>query len=460
MNKGLPGFGKHLVRVGLFVAACLAWAVFILYNGGALPTPGKKYTVTAIVPTSVLLVPGSRVTVAGAGVGKVKSIERADPIGPNAKIKLEITDQRVTPFPDDSRVQIRTRSQVGENYVSVDIGRAAGTVPDGGELGLDNAEPIVNTDQILSLLNGRTRARTRTLLQEFGGALAGRGTEFNQTIRGFNDVAQHGGDLVAALHRSREQTALIVDHLGRLMSAVGDRGAAIDALAARGLVAARAVADRDDELAATLRELPSTLVSVRKASATIGAVSDGSAPVVENLATAVRELEPAVKDFTPAAADGLKLVRLIDPARGPLGRTLKAVARVGDTAPAAFPGLEKTLCQLNPMLRYINPYAKDVLTVVYGLGSTSNSYDATGHLIRLIPLVNETSLSGASPAVLDAEETLLQSGAFLPQKTLQYNAYMKPGQVGREHAAKNGKPSNAAEQKAAGFKYTRVTADC
>jgi len=460
MNKGRGGFGKHVLTIAIFAAVFIAWVGYILYESGTLPTLGEKYTVSATVPTASLLTPGARVTVAGAEVGSVKSIERADAVGPNAKLELEITDDRVTPFPDDSVVQIRTRSQVGENYVSIQVGKAANTVPDGGSLGLDNAEEVVSVDQILSVLQGKTRDRTRTLLQEFGGALTGRGGDLNRTLRGVNQFAVHGGELVATLHQSRDDTANIVDHLGRLMGAIGDRGTAIDTIASRGYTAFRAIGDRDAELAATLRELPSTLASVRRASTTVGNVSDRSAPVVTNLASAVRELEPAVRDFTPTAQAGVKLVKAIDPARVPVGNALQEVARLTRLFPQAEAGLRGTLCDVNPMLRYLNPYSKDLLQVVYGLGSSSNSYDATGHLIRLVPLVDEASLSGAPPEVLSAVKVLFQSGLFLPSKSKSYDAYMKPGLIGKTVAPQNGKPGNAKEQSAAGFKYTRVQSDC
>jgi hypothetical protein len=95
----------------------------------------------------------------------------------------------------------------------------------------------------------------------------------------------------------------------------------------------------------------------------------------------------------------------------------------------------------------------------FHLGSGSNSYDPTGHLLRLIPVVNENSLSGAPPAILDATRTLLQSGAFLPQKTINYDPFMKPGEIGKT-ASTGSYPYGPASLKASGYKYPHVTADC
>lgn len=460
MSKGQTKLAGHILTIAFFVVIVTAWCGYILYQGGALPTVGKKYTVTAIVPTSSLLAPGARVTVAGAEVGEVKSVERAGPLIRGAKLKLEITDDRVTPFPHDSVVQLRTRSLVGENYVSVKIGKSAHAVPDHGQLGLERAEAPVSVDEVLSVLQGKTRDHARTLLRRMGSALTGRGTELNDTIAGLNEFAGRGGEVVAALNQGREDTAAIVDHLGRLMGAVGERGAAVDAIAQRGHVAFRALGDRDAQLAATLRELPSTLVAVRRAASTVGSVSDRATPVVNTLAATVAELEPAVRDLKPAARSGVALVRAIDPARRPLGNTLQEAARAVRRLPAAQTGLEKTLCNLNPTLRYLNPYAADLIQTVAGLGSAANSYDATGHLIRLLPIVNEGSAAGQSPEVLAAMKVLLQSGLFLSSKRTEWHPYMKPGQVGKTVASRDGKPRNAAEWSAMGGKYTRVKADC
>ncbi|HWH95934.1 MAG TPA: hypothetical protein VNT03_18880 [Baekduia sp.] len=60
-----------------------------------------------------------------------------------------------------------------------------------------------------------------------------------------------------------------------------------------------------------------------------------------------------------------------------------------------MPKVTKVMCQLNPMLRYLEPYTADIVSFANSLGSAANSYDAIGHTIRLIPVINETALLGA-----------------------------------------------------------------
>lgn len=457
MSTGRKGFTGHVLTVAVFWGVFFVWVGFILYKSGALPTRGTTYTLEAEVPTASLLTPGARVTIAGAAVGKVKNVERAAGTGPGSTLTLELTDDRVVPLPRDSRLQIRTRTQVGENYVSIVVGRDRENIPDGGSV--EQADELVDVDRILSVLSGKSKKRTEALLTEFGDALAGRGDELNRTLRDVSPTVDYGSRLVDVLHGERKTVATLIDQLGRVMSTVGDRGASIDIIASRGLESLRSIGDRDATLAATIRELPSTLDQVRHATHTIGDVSDAATPVVTDLAAATRELRPAVRHLAPAARDGRAVVAGLARANPELDRLLRNATRATRDLPGALPAVQGAFCQLNPALRFLEPYKDDVLQSVFHLGSAANAYDATGHLIRLMPIINENSLGAAPPEVLAASRVLLQSGAFVKQKVINYHPYMKPGEIGKSKA-KGNQPSGPQALKASGYKYPRVEADC
>jgi phospholipid/cholesterol/gamma-HCH transport system substrate-binding protein len=471
MNKGMSGFWGHAATVAGFVVWFLALAIFILMRAGALPTPGKKYEITAEVPNVNLLAPGARVTAGGAEVGRVKSVDRAGKLSPNTKITMYLTDASVYPVPSDTRVQIRTRSQVGENYVGLVIGEAKTTVPDGGDIALANADEVVSVDQILSVLQGRTRQRTRTLLKQFGGALEGRGEDLNATLSATAKWADTGTETVTTLSEDRQQLGLLVDQLGRVMSALGDRRAAIDTIAAQGTRSLTAIGDRDAKVAEMLRELPSTLDAIKAASTTLGDVGDRATPVITNLAAATRDLRPAIAALAPSASSGRRLVASLDQATEDADTflsafpTITAVDSVADADNAPERGvrlatgpLRDTFCEANPALRYLKPYTSDIYQVILHLGSGANSYDATGHLVRLTPILNENSLSGAPESVTDAARTLLSAGALIPSKRITYDPYMAPGVIGKT-VADAGDAVNMTDYSKK-YKYTRVKAQC
>jgi phospholipid/cholesterol/gamma-HCH transport system substrate-binding protein len=451
-------FPGHLAVVLVCLAITIAWVFLILSQSDTVRIGRSGYDVNVVVPTSAQLSEGARVTVGGADVGNVAKVERST-TQRGTRLLLAITDRRVTPIPVDSRVQIRTRTPVGENYVSIAVGHSAKTLLSGAYLASRQADELVEVDQILSVLDGRTKERARKLLAGLGGGLEGRGTDLNATLGEVAGTVEHGGTLVGVLYRDRAIASKLVDQLGQVAAAVGERGAAIDTIAQRGLVSLRAMGDRDTALAATLRALPPALAQIRRTAGTVGTVTAKAAPVVDNLTIATRDLRPAVRALAPAARDGRAILASLGAAAPRLRGTLASLSALSKPLPGALPEIRRTLCQINPVLRYLEPYKADLLRVMVGLGSASDSYDATGHLIRLAPVLNDNSISGAPPQVNAAATTLLNSGLFLESKRINYDPYMKPGLIGTT-AAQSGQPSGPEQLAKSGYKYPRVKRDC
>ena len=456
MNRGLGGFRSHFIVFSVFAIATFAWLFYILREAGTIG--GGGYTLTVEAPTSIALAPGARVTAAGTEVGSILSVERADELQGHVEIAFNIFDDEVSPLPVDSQFQIRTRSQVGEIFVSVDVGDSTETIPDGGAIPFEQVDDVVEVDQILSVLRGKTRERTRTLFSRFGDAIAGRGDELNRTFAGTNRLVPAGTDLFQILHDDRQNVARLVDQLGRVTAAVGERGAAIDTLARDGVGALQAIASRDTSLEELLAELPATLDSVRDASLVVGDVSDRATPVVNNLAIATRDLEPVFRDLVPAARAGRRLLASLERA-APAANTLAVSITRAHRLPEVVEPLTRSLCQVNPTLRYVRPHAEGISLILGHLGSASDSYDRTGHLIRLQPILNERSISGAPPAVAAAADLMQTSGLFGISKQIDYSPYMNPGDVGKFTSVPNGN-TNKVDLRNSGYVYPRVRADC
>jgi phospholipid/cholesterol/gamma-HCH transport system substrate-binding protein len=365
-------------------------------------------------------------------------------------------------------VQLRTRSQVGENYVNIVVGSAKTTIPDRGTIGIDNADPFVSVDQVLSILQGQTKRQTRTLLQQLGVDLSGRGLDLNGTLGSVASFVQSGTEDLNTLLPDRQQIGQLVDQLGHVMAAIGDRTQAIELTARQGTATLQALASRETELASVLHQLPSVMSSVRTTTDVIGNVSDRAAPVLADLSTATSDLRPALITLAPAARDGRTIVEQLHAVIPQLESLLKAAPNaigssgagsrsatglLSDTSP-----IRSTLCQLNPALGYLQPYTPDFWSIIPHLGSSSNPYDATGHIVRLVPIINENSLSGAPPVIEQAAHQLLSSGLFVPDKLIRIEPYPKPGEVG-SRLARPSDPSTPA-QYAKTFKYPRVQAGC
>lgn len=460
MRGPIAGLPRHIASALLGAFLTVGALIVFLQLSGSFPS-GGRYTVQAALPTSAALVDGSRVTMAGAQVGTVKKIERR---GIATVVTLELEDERVTPIPEDTKVTLRQRTPVGESYIALTPGRSAQKLDDGAALPISQAEEYVDIDQLLSTLQGPTRDKTRQLIQGVGDGVRGRGDELNEVLGHGSSLLKSSSNVYTLLSQDREQLARLVGQLGRLGAAVGERGEAVRVTAQRGLTTLRAVRSSDAALRRLVDELPATLEQVRASSNRLDSVSDSATPVVANLAKAVAEVRPAVRSLRPAAQTGREVVRELDAVAPPLQGTLKRVTAASSPLGKALPALNKTLCEIAPMVRYVKPYTDDVLAAVVGLGSATNSYDALGHLVRLDAIVSENTVGGLPDEVQAAQQTLLRSGLVgeLTGSKLTYNPFPKPGQIGQDYAGKPGTPiiSGPEDLARSGYKYPRLTPDC
>jgi phospholipid/cholesterol/gamma-HCH transport system substrate-binding protein len=295
------GFGWRLLFVSGATGLMLFTLIGLAYWGGAFHFGAADYHIDAVLPTTATLVPNSRVTMAGATVGTVASVTRD---GDGAVVQLNITDRRVTPIPADTRVALREVTAIGENYVQLTPGSSKQTLSSGAVLPMSQSDQYVDVDQLMSVLQGSTSQRARQLIQGLGDALDDRGQDLNGTLAGISNTFHPLADVVQVLNSDRSYVDRLVDQLGDVASAAGERGDSVIQLASTGLTAFRALAAQDKNLSATLRQLPSTLTQVRTTADTLGDVTNTAAPVVEHLATALHNLQPAITSLKPAADEG------------------------------------------------------------------------------------------------------------------------------------------------------------
>jgi phospholipid/cholesterol/gamma-HCH transport system substrate-binding protein len=451
-------FRWHVVTVLLAAGVAIAWGIFWLWNANALPSLGDDYDVSAEVPDAASLAPNAGVRIAGLDVGKVTSIDherRAAVLG------LEIDDDQA-PIPEDSRVRVRLRTLVGENYVELQPGSSDSDLPDGGTLPLNQAGELVDVEAILSALRGKTRQRAREFIQGLGSGVRDRGPELNRFLAGASGTIEEGSAVVRTLARDREQVARLIENFGDVARAVGDRGTSLRQLA-RGLrVSFESVAARDRAVRAMLDEFPSTLRQVRETSATVRSVTGDAAPVLSNLAAAVRELKPTVDLLKPASEEGRGLVRELGRSAEPLRETLRRVRELSGPTARALPEVRQTLCEFNPTAEFLAPYGTDVGNVLANMASSANFYDAKGHAVRLTASVSEDSVAVWDEQTNRAASELLDSGLLGELHDAGYNPL--PGPLGvtapftKSRAFKQGVGVTGPSDYP--FPYPRVEAEC
>jgi phospholipid/cholesterol/gamma-HCH transport system substrate-binding protein len=453
--RGRALFGHTLTLV---VSAAIAVGVLIvLFNLAGALSFGETHNVRVVVPQAGTLTKGTSVTMAGARIGTVQTVERH---GVGAIVDVRIDDSSVWPLPKDSTAELAVRTPLGENYIKLHRGKSRENLPEDGIVGAAPGAEYVDIDELISILQGRTRNRAKKLIQGLGTAVKDRGPETRRTLHDVAGALDSGARLVRRLSDDREQVARLVRQVGDLANALADRRDAIVELASEGRATFAAVAQRDAAVRDLLRELPGTLRQVRATTQTLRAASASATPVVADLAASVADLRPGVRALAPAARDGRQIVARLSDAAPPLERTLASLRRAAPPLTEVMPNVKKVLCQANPVLRYTEPYIADLTSFLVSLGAAANSYDAIGHTIRLMPVVNESALLGAPKEVNDAVTTLKSLGLLQVATGWTFDPFPGPGEA--ESSFQPGDPilKGPADYAASGRKYERVTRDC
>jgi phospholipid/cholesterol/gamma-HCH transport system substrate-binding protein len=313
----------------------------------------------------------------------------------------------------------------------------------------------------MSVLQGQTRGRARQMIESLGQALTGQGDNLNAFLGNSAQALNAGSRMFRVMANDRVAMGNLVDNLQSLSSAVGARGAEIESLANHALITFQALSSRDQAMRGFLDQLPSLLTQVRHTSDTLVSVSRVSTPVLYNLATAVSAMRPAVQLLVPAAAEGRTVLDTLGSASPSLTQALGALRGLGSPVAAALPPVHQTMCQLNPVIRYVKPYTRDIISALGGLGSAANDYDSISHIIRVMLIVNDNTFVGLPPAVSQAAFLLLHSG--LISKTtgsLSFDPYPAPGQIGKEAAPPQNDTLGPSQVPSTGYKFPHILADC
>jgi phospholipid/cholesterol/gamma-HCH transport system substrate-binding protein len=419
-----------------------ALIAFVLATGGIFAVLFKAtgssvrlsqpYTVTAILPTAEQLSPTSNVRAAGVTVGAVKAVD----VTGDGRAKVTFTlDDAIAPLSRDARLLVRTKTLLGENYLSIDPGsRRGGTIPDGGQVAVRQVDDAVQLDQILSVFDARTRKDLQANLRGMAGVVSGRGTDLNRSLGALAPTVADTGVVAGVLAAQRGDVHAVIGQTGRVLTSIGERRAQLQQLIRAGKRTADVVAARDRRLAQTVRTLPALLTQADATADRLGTFSTVAAPVVDHLTRAAVDLQPTVAGLEPAADSARRLfdrvprlTKAIDPLLTRLGSAARAVAPVARN-------LEPLLAELNPGLKYLTPYAKEFGAFFANTGGANNEYDAEGAIIRVYPQFGLESLGLLSPDARRLYDRLLDVTGASSIVQLRTNHYPGPGTVGAPDA--------------------------
>jgi phospholipid/cholesterol/gamma-HCH transport system substrate-binding protein len=417
------------VRRTAALVAVLAAAVVVavLLLGG-----GSPYAVDLRLDNASQLVKGNLVQVAGSKVGTVKSIRLTD--DGQAEVCIEVNDD-YAPLHEGTRAVVRQASLSGIANRYVDLQQGPMTAPEiesGATLPATSTESVVEIDQLFDIFDEDTRKSTRTVIEGFADMTEGRSEEAREAIRYLNPVLSASQRLFSELNRNDDLLERFVVQTSQLVTDVADKREDLAGVVQNFGTVSTALAQRDTELAESIRRLPgflrksnTTFVNLRATLDDLDPLVAASKPVVRDLRPLMADLRPFARDSAPAFRDLANAIRkpgddndLVELLRAqvPLDRAAnQEVQANGATRRAAFPELAASMRGSTPQVAYFRPYAVD-LTGWFDDFSTSGQTDALGNFSRAGLALSAFTFTPAGqivPVPPELRDDVLAAGAKL-----------------------------------------------
>jgi phospholipid/cholesterol/gamma-HCH transport system substrate-binding protein len=440
--RTVSGIGR-VAAIAAVVAAVLLVG-FIVFGGA-----GGGYTVNAYFQNGNQLVKGNQVELDGTPIGSVKALD----ITPNgeAVVTLKIGGD-YSPLPAGVHATIRQASQSGiaNRYVDLQMpARTAGkqqpTIPDGGQIKVDDTTTSVDLDQLFNTLDPPTRKALQEFFKGQAKALDGKGAMQNVAFHYLNPALSTSRRLFNELNADTPTLERFVTDSSRLVTTLAERRDSLSALIQNLDTTMGAIGSQKVALADALQRLPdfmrrsnTTFVNLRAALNDVDPLVNASKPVARKLNPFLDQLQPLLHDLKPTVADLRTIVRRPGAANdlteltksfGPLASAaLDKKSRSIDFGGGAqdvgvtegsFPTSIQAFKDAAPMIAFGRPYTPDFLGWFDDF-STTGSYDALGGISRTQVQFNATTLENGVPAVVP-----------LPQRADLYKQFVRTGQYKR-----------------------------
>jgi phospholipid/cholesterol/gamma-HCH transport system substrate-binding protein len=334
-------------RYGRYFAILMALAIvgtaagFYILLQQRLPNPFQMlYAVDARFPTAAAVAPGlgEPVNVAGVHVGEITGTSLQDGQG---VIHMEIDPHKLPRLYRDAQASLVPNTPLKDMQVNIVPGSSkAGTLAHGGTIPIAQTTSPIDSDELLSALDGDTRLWFTSLITELDHGTRGRGQDIRQLLRSLGPTSvqlRQIGDLLAA---RRQALASLVHNLGVASRATSVKDAQLATVVQAGDTTIHALASQDVALRNSITRLPGTLATTRRTLVDVAGLADQLGPTATALLPTARRLPTTLRQ-TRTLFEGAALL--------PLKQIPPFVNAVIPLA-AQLPPLEGSLRQVVPPL--------------------------------------------------------------------------------------------------------------
>jgi phospholipid/cholesterol/gamma-HCH transport system substrate-binding protein len=349
---------KHL---GDFVAIAVLFAIGLGVTGYIISQQASRstfpliekppYELKAEFSDAQAVIPGQGQTVRVAGV-EVGKIADAEPKNGVAVVTMDLDRSMIEnhelDIRSDATAQLRPRTGLKDMFIELDPGSAGRKLKEHDTIPVQNTEPDVDPDEVLSALDTDTRSYLQLLISGLGKGLAGHGKDLNATFKALGPTQRDLKRVTQAVATRRHELARLVHNYADLTNTLADRDHDVQRLVDASNATLSAFAQENVNISSAVSKLPSTLRITARTLGKVNTFSRVARPALNSLRPAFRELDvanhavlPFVKEAYPITKNQIR--PFIQVAR-PYVQTLRPAAR---GLSKATPDLTKSLFELN-----------------------------------------------------------------------------------------------------------------
>ena len=355
----MTAISKHVrdfVAIIFLLIVALVVTLVILSNQrlalpAGVPLLGKDVVeVEAELATAQAVTPGQgqTVNIAGVEVGQISSVKLEDG---KAIVGMKIERQYDTIY-SDATILLRPKTGLKDMVAELNPGtKAAGELREGERIPISQTLPDVNLDEILASLDADTRDYLRVLLGDASTALDGNGRDLAQAIRRFEPTAKYSREVNEQLAVRRRNIKRVVHNFSLLMGELGAKDRQVAAFVQNSNAVFATLASQDENLRATLQELPGALDESQTTLAKVDRLATVLGPTLEVLRPGARALGPSLRETRPFLTTTTPIIRdqLRPFARAALPTVKQLRPAMRDLA-AATPNLTRSFKVVNALL--------------------------------------------------------------------------------------------------------------
>lgn len=268
---------------------------------------------------------------------------------------------------------------------------------------MDQVEPSVTLDDILSTFDPKTRQDFKLWQQEVAEAINGRGEQINSGFANLEPLVENANKTVKLLAEQEGAVRALVRNTGVVFSALASRDHQLEGFIVNGEHTFHAASEASAQFAQAFRELPAFEKNSRTAFKEFDNFTNVANPYFDEFTSVERQLAKLLgvaKSFTPEFNKFLT-------ALGPLTKAAKTgLPDVKKTLNLTVPVLENArpvFHNLDPFLQYMGEYVPELQaffanTTAATQGSEHNSDFKEGeghkeHFLTAMPVLSPESLS-------------------------------------------------------------------